>query len=38
MNLDRFLRGVDDVAADMQRVAGAAWKIVTGLAKCATLA
>ncbi len=37
-DLDWFLGGIDDVLADTQRVPGAAWDTVTGLAKRAILA
>jgi ornithine--oxo-acid transaminase len=37
-DLDWFLRGIDDVLADTQRVPGAAWDTVAGLAKRAILA
>jgi hypothetical protein len=36
--MDWFLTGLDDVLTDIQRVPGAAWDTVTGLAKRAMTA
>jgi ornithine--oxo-acid transaminase len=37
-DMDWFLAGIDDVLADVQRIPGAAWDTVSGLAKRAILA
>jgi ornithine--oxo-acid transaminase len=37
-DMDWFLTGLDDVLTDIQRVPGAAWDTVTGLAKRAMTA